>query len=273
LAAPVELAGIGLHSGSPARLRIEPAPTGTGLVFRRADLPGSAPIPALASHVCHSYLSTTLAAGGATVQTVEHVLAALWGLGITDAWLLLDGPEAPGQDGSCAPLVALIERAGVCALEGRRHEPVLGHGGVAEGERSVTAVPAEERRLTLAVDYGHPAAGPQVKHFVLTPEVFAREIAPARTFCLAAEAEAMRAAGLAKGGSYENAVVFGPDGPSSPLRFADEPVRHKALDLVGDLALLGVHWRGHVVAVKAGHGLHVAFAQQALARIHKEVSP
>ncbi|MDB5099156.1 MAG: lpxC [Cyanobacteria bacterium RYN_339] len=264
LAAPIALASVGLHSGRTIQLSVLPAPAGTGLAFRRVDLPGAPVIPALANHATQTYLSTTLVAGEASVQTVEHVLAALWGLGLTDAWIDLDGPEAPGMDGSALPLVEAILEVGVVALPGLRRRHAI-QGGVAEGERSVSVVPSDRSVVTIACDYGHPDAGARILTFDLTPAVFAREIAPARTFCLQHEAEAMRAAGLAKGGSFDNAVVFGPDGPSSALRFPDEPARHKALDLIGDLALVGAQWSGHVVAVKAGHGLHVALARQALA--------
>ena len=175
------------------------------------------------------------------------------------------------MDGSALPLVEAVLAVGVEPLAGRRRRMALPAAGVAEGDRSVSVVPATGPAVTIACDYGHAQAGPQLLHLALTPEVFAREIAPARTFCLQREAEAMRAAGLAKGGSFENAVVFGPNGPSSALRFPDEPARHKALDLVGDLALVGAWWDGHVVAVKAGHGLHVALAQQVLARMEAPV--
>jgi UDP-3-O-[3-hydroxymyristoyl] N-acetylglucosamine deacetylase len=271
LAEPVTLASVGLHTGRVVTLRALPAPAGTGLLFRRVDLPGAPTVPALAGHASQTYLSTTLVAGEASVQTVEHVLAGLWGLGVSDAWIELDGPEAPGMDGSAKPLVDAILAVGIEPLAGRRHRVALPAAGVAEGDRSVSIVTAASPSITVACDYGHPQAGPQILHLALTPEVFAREIAPARTFCLQHEAEAMRAAGLAKGGSFENAVVFGPDGPSSALRFADEPARHKALDLIGDLALVGAHWDGHVVAVKAGHGLHVALARKVLARTEATV--
>jgi UDP-3-O-[3-hydroxymyristoyl] N-acetylglucosamine deacetylase len=271
LAEPIALASVGLHTGRTIQLRVLPAPAGTGLVFRRVDLPGAPTIPALASHATQTYLSTTLVAGEASVQTVEHVLAGLWGLGVSDAWIELDGPEAPGMDGSAKPLVDAILAVGVEVLPGRRRVYGLPAGGVMEGDRSVSVVPADAPSLTIACDYGHPDAGPMLLNLSLTPAVFAHEIAAARTFCLQHEAEAMRAAGLAKGGSFENAVVFGADGPSTPLRFVDEPARHKALDLIGDLALVGAHWTGHVVAVKAGHGLHVALARQAQAPVEAPV--
>jgi UDP-3-O-[3-hydroxymyristoyl] N-acetylglucosamine deacetylase len=272
LAGPVSLSSVGLHTGRVITVRVLPAPAGTGLVFRRVDLPGAPTIPALATLATQTYLSTTLEANGASVQTVEHLLAGLWGLGVSDAWIELDGPEAPGMDGSALPLVEAVLAVGVEVLPGRRRRLALPAAGVAEGDRSVSVVPcAGAAAVTIACDYGHPQAGPQLLHLALTPEVFAREIAPARTFCLQREAEAMRAAGLAKGGSVENAVVFGPDGPSSALRFPNEPARHKALDLIGDLALVGAWWDGHVVAVKAGHGLHVALAQQVLARMEAPV--
>ncbi len=244
------------------RLEIAPAPAGHGYVFVRADLPGAPRIPARPDLVRSGYLATVLEVDGATVSTVEHVLAALWGLGVTDALLTLDGPEAPIADGSAAPFVAAIREAGVVALAAPRPLLDLPATGVAERDRSVSVVPGPETSVTIACDYGRAPAGPMLYTATLTPAVFATEIAPARTFALEEEVEAIRAAGLAKGASLDCAVVVGRDGFSSPLRFPDELVRHKALDLVGDLALLGAWWRGRVVAVKAGHALHVSFARR-----------
>ena len=254
--------GIGVHTGTNVRLEIAPAPAGHGYVFVRADLPGAPRIPARPELVRSGYLATVLEAGGASVSTVEHLLAALWGLGVSDALLTLDGPEAPIGDGSAQPFVDAIRAAGVVALEAPRPTLDLPAAGVAVGDRSVSVVPGPEAAVTVACDYGRPPAGPMLFAAVLTPAAFAAEIAPARTFALEEEVAAIRAAGLAQGASLDCAVVVGRDGFSVPLRFPDELVRHKALDLVGDLALLGAWWRGRVIAVKAGHALHVALAKQ-----------
>lgn len=269
LATPLTFEGVGLHSGRPVTLRLQPAPAGHGYVFHRVDLPGSDAIPARVANVVETRLSTTLAVGAARVQTVEHVLAALWGLGISDARLEIDGPELPVLDGSALPYVEAIRETGVRVLDGRRPMLALPSLGVSDGDKLVAAAPDTACRVTCAVDYGHPLAGPMLYTTELSPAVFAAELAPARTFCLLREVEAMWAAGLAKGGSVENALVIGDDGYTTPPRFADEPARHKALDLIGDLALLGVFWRGHVVASRAGHALHVRWASQLAASAHR----
>lgn len=261
LAAPITLEGVGLHSGRPALVRLVPAPSGHGLVFHRVDLPGSPAIPARADLVTETLLSTTLAVEDARVQTVEHLLAALWGMGISDARIEVDGPEVPVLDGSAKPYVEAILNTGVSVLEGTRLVLPLPQAGRVDGEKAISVVPDTECRLTCVVDYGHPLAGPQIFQITLTPATFAREIAGARTFGFLRDVEAMRAHGLAKGGSVENAVVIGEDTYSSPLRFADELVRHKALDLIGDFALLGAHWTGHVLVVKGGHKLHNELAR------------
>jgi UDP-3-O-[3-hydroxymyristoyl] N-acetylglucosamine deacetylase len=270
VAETLQFTGVGLHTGAPVTLTIVAAPAGTGLVFRRCDLPGMPSIPASLDHVSHTQLSTTLAANGASVQTVEHLLAALWGMGVSDAWLELNGPEVPILDGSAAPFATALARGGLRALAGRRPTLQLAARRVDEGDRSVEARPADECRISIKVDYSHPQAGAQSYTTLLSPAIFEREIAPARTFGFLHEVEALQAAGFARGGSTLNAVVISETGTSSPLRFADEFVRHKALDLMGDLALLGARWSGHVVAVKAGHGLHVALARELCQPLQRE---
>jgi UDP-3-O-[3-hydroxymyristoyl] N-acetylglucosamine deacetylase len=285
LAAPITMEGVGLHSGRPALVRLVPAPAGHGLVFHRVDLPGSPAIPARAELVTETLLSTTLAvedapmapqgalgfgtlAGSFTrVQTVEHLLAALWGMGVSDARIEVDGPEVPVLDGSARPYVEAILKTGVTVLEGTRLVLPLPQAGRVDGEKAISVVPDTACRITCVVDYGHPLAGPQIFQITLTPATFASEIAGARTFGFLRDVEAMRAHGLAKGGSVENAVVIGEDTYSSPLRFADELVRHKALDLIGDFALLGAHWTGHVLVVKGGHKLHNELARDLVGQL------
>lgn len=264
LDAPIALAGIGLHSGRPAMVRVVPAPAGHGLVFHRVDLPGSPAIPARFDLVTETQLSTALGPADARVQTVEHLLAALYGMGISDARIEVNGPEVPVLDGSALPYVEAIRDVGVRVLDGVRLVMPLPQVGLVDGDKAISVVPATTATITYVVDYGHPLAGPQIFQRTLTPAVFAAEIAPARTFGFMRDVEAMRAAGLAKGGSIENAVVIGEDAYSSPLRFADEMVRHKALDLIGDLALLGGFWTGHVIVVKGGHKLHNELAREAM---------
>jgi UDP-3-O-[3-hydroxymyristoyl] N-acetylglucosamine deacetylase len=260
LAACAELAGVGVHSGTSTRVIVRPAAPGVGLCFRRFDVAGHPEIPALVRHVVDTRLSTTLAVGTARVSTVEHLLAALWGLGLTDAWIDVDGPEVPIGDGSAHPFVEALRAAGATAHEAARPILSLPACGVADGERSVTAVPGEVARYAVAVDYGGAPLGAALTSGTLSPAHFASEIAPARTFAREEDVAAMREAGLARGGSLACAIVATRTGFTSALRFPDEPVRHKVLDLVGDLALLGGWWHGHVVAFKAGHTLHTRFA-------------
>lgn len=273
LATPLDFQGVGVHSGLSARVRLVPAPAGHGYVFHRVDLPGSPAVPARADLVSHTVMSTTLGIDGCTVHTVEHLLAALAGLGVTDARIEVDGPEVPILDGSAWPFVEAIRAAGIRVLDAPR--PVLALPLVAqsEGDKSLTVVPGPRAEVTYAVDFGHPLAGPQLFHAVITPAYFAEQLAPARTFGFLRDVEALRAAGLAKGGSIDNAIVIQDDRYSSPLRFPDELVRHKVLDLIGDLALLGASWTGHVVAVKAGHKLHNALAREVLAAAPSRQTP
>jgi UDP-3-O-[3-hydroxymyristoyl] N-acetylglucosamine deacetylase len=273
LATPLDFEGVGVHSGMSARVRLVPAPAGHGFVFHRVDLPGAPAIPARAEHVSHTVMSTTLSVEDCAVHTVEHLLAALAGLGVTDARIEVDGPEVPILDGSAWPFVEAIRAAGIRVLDAPRPVVALPLAACSEGDKTLTVVPGSHAEVTYAVDFGHPLAGPQLFHALLTPAYFAREIAPARTFGFLRDVEALRAAGLAKGGSVENAIVIMDDRYSSELRFADELVRHKVLDLIGDLALLGASWTGHVVAVKAGHKLHNALARQVGATVRRTAPP
>jgi UDP-3-O-[3-hydroxymyristoyl] N-acetylglucosamine deacetylase len=255
--------GVGLHTGREGTLRIRPASPGEGRVFwsqgRR--------VPALAENVVPSARCTRLAADGAEVLTPEHVLAALAGLCVDNAHLELQGPEVPILDGSALPFVEAIREAGIRSQDEparvvRLPRPIW----AAEGERHVLALPADYFAITLATAFGRACAGPAVFHLEFPPdtagEPFIQQLAPARTFCFEDEVAAILAAGLGAGGSLENTLVLSDTGPSRPLRFEDEPIRHKALDLVGDLALLGGRLSAHVIAVKAGHALHTAAAEQ-----------
>ncbi|MEB3299911.1 MAG: UDP-3-O-acyl-N-acetylglucosamine deacetylase [Candidatus Sericytochromatia bacterium] len=261
VARPVLLPGIGLHSGEPVNVRILPAPVHHGLVFLREDLPGRPRIPARTAFVTDTTLCTTLARGKATVRTVEHLLAALYAMGVTNAVLAVDGPEVPALDGSAMPVVRALEAVGLSRQDAPVRALALAEPvEVVREDRRVAYEPAEEAWVRYQVDYGHPLAGPQVLQLLVTPANLREAVLEARTFCLEAEAERMRAMGLARGGSVENAVVIHEHGTSTPLRHADEFVRHKILDLVGDLALTGARWVGAVSATRAGHALHVALA-------------
>ncbi len=263
LARSFELEGVGLHSGKTVHLTVHPAPADTGIRFVRSDLPGQPEIPALAEFVVETTLSTTLGIGNAKVQTVEHLMAALYCLGIANAYVVVDGAEMPALDGSARVYVDSIHQAGRRTQDSPRS--ILEFDAKIEldwGEKSIFVQPSERPEVTYVVDYGHPLAGPQLFEGPITEAVFEQEIADARTFCLLSEVEAMRKMGLAKGGTTENAVVIADYRYLTPLRFPDEFVRHKVLDLLGDLALTGSWWVGQVVAAKAGHALHVALARK-----------
>lgn len=257
VARTIEIEGIGLHSGVTVRLRIRPAGAGEGITFRRHDL-GGGDIPARFPSIRNSSYATTLANREGEVATVEHLLSALHGLGIDNAAIEVDGPEIPILDGSARPFVDLLLAAGRKKLQALRRYLTLERPiTIQQGERAILALPSNELRITYAIDFPHPAIGYQAISTRLDQDHFVASIAPARTFCLLRDVEKMRRAGLARGGSLDNAVVVADDGVmNESLRFPDEFVRHKVLDLIGDLALLGTPLRAHVIAYKGGHSTH-----------------
>jgi UDP-3-O-[3-hydroxymyristoyl] N-acetylglucosamine deacetylase len=261
LAAPVQLAGIGLHTGLTAEVRLLPDTANTGRYFVRTDL-GDAIIPAQIQFLRQTILSTELGAGDATIRTVEHLLAALSGLGIDNARIEVNGPEVPLLDGSARPWADQILRSGWTRQSQLRQvyapdQSIFIH----QGESFVAAIPAERTRLTCGIDFSHPVIGQQWHS--IEPEEFLTAIASARTFGFAGEIETLRERGLIKGGSLDNALVCGDQGwLNPPLHFANEPARHKLLDLIGDLSLLGSLPRAHVLAYKASHTLHTQLVQR-----------
>jgi UDP-3-O-[3-hydroxymyristoyl] N-acetylglucosamine deacetylase len=263
LKSPVAIEGVGLHTGEFARVIVRPAPADAGMVFVRTDR-GGAEIPASHEHVVSTSLATTVSAHGVSVGTVEHLLAALFGLGVDNARIEIDGPEIPILDGSAAPFVDAVKAAGIVGQGARRRSLHLRRPvAVRHGERTVLALPSEDLRISYAIDFAHPAIGYQAVTLRLDEKVFAASIAPARTFCLLRDVNAMRDSGLALGGSLDNALVVGDDGPvNGELRFRDEFVRHKVLDLIGDLALAGAPLRAHVIVFKGGHRMHAALVQK-----------
>ena len=263
----IEIGGVGLHSGAETTLRLRPAPADAGIVFERVDL-GGATIAASAQNVRSTSLATTLAEGSASVGTVEHLMAALAGLGIDNARIEVDGPEVPILDGSAAPFVDAIRRAGIVSQAAPRRDLVLRRPvTLRQGERTILALPSDELRISYAIDFSHPAIGYQAVTLRLDETIFAASIAPARTFCLLRDVRAMRDSGLARGGSLDNALVVGDDGVmNGQLRFRDEFVRHKVLDLIGDLALVGAPLKAHVIVFKGGHQMHAALVQKMIER-------
>ncbi|NER81393.1 MAG: UDP-3-O-acyl-N-acetylglucosamine deacetylase [Leptolyngbya sp. SIO1D8] len=260
---PVVQTGVGLHLGVETQVRILPADADAGRFFVRSDLPHQPHIPAQVQSVRQTQLSTELAADDAAVRTVEHLLAALMALGIDNARIEVDGPELPLLDGSAQLWVAALQSAGQMPQSATRsavrvEEPLW----VRDGEAFVVAMPATEPRFTYGIDFDLPAIGNQWHSWSPSESAFEVDIAPARTFGLAHQIEYLRSQGLIKGGTLENALVCDLDGwINPPLRFENEPVRHKLLDLVGDLSLLGNLPIAHVIAYKASHALHVQLAK------------
>jgi UDP-3-O-[3-hydroxymyristoyl] N-acetylglucosamine deacetylase len=261
----VSCAGIGLHSGKKVTLTLKPAPANSGIRFRRTDL-GGLEVDATIRNVASINYATGLARDEGAVETVEHLLSALASLGIDNAVVELNHPEVPIMDGSAAPFVYLIQEAGVRALpEPRRVLRITRPIEMVRGDKRIAVYPADEFKVTYSISYDHPLLRHQARTTTVTESVFVEEIAPARTFTFLKEVELLRQNGFALGGSLENAVVVGEAGVlNSALRFDDEFVRHKILDLIGDLALLGVPMLGHLVAHRGGHALHTAFAARIL---------
>jgi UDP-3-O-[3-hydroxymyristoyl] N-acetylglucosamine deacetylase len=259
----VNCAGIGLHSGQKVTLTLKPAPADYGIRFQRADLDGPE-IPAHVSHLAgRQQLQTGLVADQASVETVEHLLAALRSLGVDNASVELNHPEVPIMDGSAAPWVYLIQDAGVKDLSApRRTIEILRPIQVEQGDKRIAIYPADRFKITYSISFDHPLLRHQQKTLDLDERVFIDEIAPARTFGFLKEVEMLRQRGLALGGSLENAIVLGETGVLNPLRFEDEFVRHKILDVIGDLALVGHPVLGHLVVHCGGHALHTAFAAE-----------
>ncbi|MDJ0796099.1 MAG: UDP-3-O-acyl-N-acetylglucosamine deacetylase [Calothrix sp. MO_167.B12] len=268
--------GVGLHSGLNTQVRILPAEAGSGRYFVRVDLPSHPIIPARVTAVSQTVLSTQLGGESASVRTVEHLLAALAVMGVDNARIEIDGSEVPLLDGSAQEWTKSIAKVGISSQSvpldtsiPAINEPIW----VREGDAFVCALPASETRFTYGIDFNLAAIGNQWHSWTLTTDrevtgtSFMAEIAPARTFGLLPQIEHLQQAGLIKGGSLENALVCGPQGwLNPPLRFANEPVRHKILDLVGDLSLLATFPRAHFLAYKASHNLHIQLAQQILER-------
>jgi UDP-3-O-[3-hydroxymyristoyl] N-acetylglucosamine deacetylase len=263
---PAQVAGRGFITGTAVTAQFAPAPAGAGIAFVRTDLPGSPRTVARVGNVTATARRTTLGTTETGVTLVEHVLAALAALKIDNCTVTLDGPEPPGLDGSADEFVRVLLDAGTATQAERRciasvTEPV----SLGEGSTAISLYPATEPglRVTYYLDYGPNAAlPPQRATYAVEAGTFAREIAPCRTFLLEHEAHALRAAGVGRHLTEADVVVFGPRGPlHGELRFADEPARHKLLDVVGDLALCGFDLAGHVVAVRSGHALNVALAR------------
>ncbi|MCL1908338.1 MAG: UDP-3-O-acyl-N-acetylglucosamine deacetylase [Holophagaceae bacterium] len=263
IAAPFMLKGHGLHRNKPCAVRVAPAENG-GLNF--FHLPSGVVIPARAEYVGDLSLATTLAKDGVHLQTVEHILSALFGLGVDHAAIEVDGDELPILDGSAAPWVKAISQVGLIDLPvSKRFVKVLRKVGVHQEKRWIAIGPHDGLRIGYTIDFPGSSIGRQSMEVAVTPDKYRRELAPARTFCLKSEIDHLRSCGLAVGGNLDNAVVYDGDGClNESLRFENEAVRHKMMDLVGDLALLGAPILGRIEAHAAGHAMHVALVRQLL---------
>jgi UDP-3-O-[3-hydroxymyristoyl] N-acetylglucosamine deacetylase len=261
IARSVALSGTGIHSGKPIRLRLNPAPENTGIVFRRVDC-GGIEIPALASQVCSVDHATTLGRDDVTISTVEHLLAAVRMADIDNLWIDLDGSEVPIADGSALPFLHLVEAAGVRRQTApRRIMAVTAPLEVELGAKRIRVSPYPGLRIRYTIDFAHPAIGHQELELDVDRATFVEELAAARTFALQEDVDRLHRRGLGLGGDLDNCVIFGPEGPNNRLRFQNEPVRHKALDAVGDLALAGGPLWAYVEVERGGHQLHFAILE------------
>ncbi|OFV99283.1 MAG: UDP-3-O-[3-hydroxymyristoyl] N-acetylglucosamine deacetylase [Acidobacteria bacterium RIFCSPLOWO2_12_FULL_54_10] len=260
LARPVEASGIGLHSAVDVRIRLLPAPASKGIVFRRIDL-DDFEIPASWKHIARVSYATSLMRRGVLISTTEHLLSVLMAMEIDNAIIEINSLELPILDGSGAPILKMIEQAGRRQQRApRQYMKILEAVEVVDGAKRIAVYPYDGFRISSSIDFPHPLVGNQQLEMEMTPEEYAREIAPARTFGFLDQISQLKDMGLVRGGSLANAVVFSSDSimNSEGLRFPDECSRHKVLDLIGDLALIGYPLRAHVVAERAGHAMHTA---------------
>ena len=264
IAAPLEFTGVGLHSGAPVLMRLLPAPAGSGIVFRRTDL-DNFEIPANGRNIAKVSYATSLMRQGVLISTTEHLLSALIGMGVDNVIVELDNLELPILDGSALPYVEAFLSVGIRTQRRRRETiRVLRAVEVCEGDKFIGVYPGSGYSIRYTIQFPAPI-GYQSAYVDLAAETYGMAIAAARTFGYKADEQKLRDMGLIRGAGPENAIVLGPKGPENgPLRFADEYVRHKMLDLVGDLALAGRRIEGHVVAERAGHAMHTALVSRLL---------
>ncbi len=264
----VTFSGVGLHSGQQINMVLRPADAGTGIVFHRTESDRTVSIEAISSNVIDTRLATVIGKGGLSVSTIEHLMATLAAFGIDNLHVDIDGPEVPILDGSSLPFVALLEQAGLRSLQrSRRYLAIRKPLTVIDGEKRVSLIPSRFFRITADIAFDHPCIARQHRSVKISKELFGRDLAPARTFGFLREVEYLKANGLARGGSLENAVVIGEDRILNPegLRFQDEFVRHKILDAIGDFSLVGYPILGHVKSFKGGHDINHQMVEKILA--------
>jgi len=274
---PVSVSGVGLHTGLAATLTFQPAAADTGVVFVRVDLPDRPRVRAHASALlasAHAPRRTAVANGRAEVHTIEHAMAALWGLGIDNVQMDITGEELPGLDGSAQPFVTALQSAGIVAQDSPRRvfavkEPIW----LDSDDAAIAVLPHTDFRVSYTLSYDHPLLKAQFVSFHANGTETFEHLAPARTFCLEQEAEELQKRGLGKGATYDNTLVVGNGGViRNRLRFEDEFVRHKILDLLGDFYLLGEHLKAHVIALKSGHALNLRVVEKLYAAMERAKS-
>ncbi len=260
----VSYAGVGLHTGNKTTVTFKPAPVNSGVRFVRTDLPGKPGIAANILAVVDAPRRTTLRKGEVEIHTVEHILAALAGLGLDNLIIEVNANEVPEIDGSSLPFARLLAGSGIVEQgEDKKYGRITEPSYVSEDGTYVAAFPADEFRISFTIDYNHPYLQTQFASFLITSDIFEKEIAGARTFCLEREAEALRSQGLGRGATFQNTVVIGDKGiVKGELRFEDEFVRHKILDVIGDLFLLGCPLKAHIVASRSGHSLNIKLVRK-----------
>lgn len=262
LAGDVQYRGAGLHSGLPVTMTLKPAPVNTGIVFVRTDLEDKPQVQASIQNVTNTLRATTIENGTAKVTTVEHVLSALYALAIDNCYIEMDSVEPPVADGSGLVFANLIREVGVKREDVERKVfKVTKSHAIYDGDRFVLILPYDGLRITFTSINSHPLLGTQIGDYEITPDVYMEEIAGARTIAFMHEIEALKAMGLAKGGNMENCIVYDDENCLSELRYTDELVRHKILDVIGDISLLGCI-EGHIVAVKSSHELNARLARE-----------
>ena len=266
IARPATTEGIGLHTGVPVHVRLAPAPSGTGIVFKRIDLDGFT-IKATARNVARVSYATSLMRKGVLISTTEHLLSALAACSIDNAFVEIDNLEIPIMDGSALPFLKLIREAGARQQRATRSwAKIVKPVEIVDGQKRISIYPSEEFKITYRISFNHPLIGEQERALTMNQAGYERGIAPARTFGFIDEVEMLRQSGLVRGGSLENAVVLTKTGVMNPegLRFPDEFCRHKILDLIGDLVMFGRPLIGHIIADRAGHAMHIALVSRLL---------
>ena len=264
IASEASYSGVGLHTGSLTTVTFKPAPPDSGITFVRTDLPDRPVIPALVDNVVDVSRGTTIGIGDVAVHTVEHAMSAFAGMGVDNITVEVDADEIPNGDGSSLPALGALMKAGIVEQDAEKQYITVDHPVYyRKDDVTLSILPSDEFRVTMTISYGHPAIGTQYASFTINEDTFRNELAPARTFCFLREVSMLQEAGLIKGGDLDSAVVIGDDKIlNDDLRFPDEFVRHKILDLIGDTYLLGRPIKGHIIGAKCGHEKNVNFSKQ-----------